>query len=332
MTESTVATVRGDVPVTELGRTLMHKHIFTSTLEVTFNWPQTFGHDDELIALAAERLNAAAQVGIGTLVDLTVVGLGRYIPKIVRVASATAVNIVVATGVYVQTELPRYFQWRGPETSIGGPEPLDDLFVHDIEVGIADTGVRAGILKCVSDHNGISPGVERVLRATARAHRRTGVPIATHSAGPPTGLDQQRIFESEGVDLSNVVIGHVGDTADMDYVQRLLDNGSFIGMDRFGIGTGFPFPEGHRDDQRRAATVAALCARGYAEQIVLSHDAATQRDITAGNPEMWFDAGSYTHLSVTILPLLRELGVTEGQIETMMLQNPARILQRTKAY
>ncbi len=330
-TEATVSTVRGGIPVGALGRTLMHEHIFTSTLEVTVNWPQTFGDEDEHVATAIEHMNAAAAVGIDTIVDLTVVGLGRYIPRIMRVAERTEVNIVVATGVYVPTELPRYFQWQGPGTPLGGPELMDDLFVHDIEVGIADTGVRAGILKCVTDHSGLTTGVERALRATAHAHRRTGVPIATHTGGPPTGLDQQRIFREEGVDLSRVIIGHVGDSPDLDYVRRILDNGSFIGMDRFGIGAGFPFPEGHRGDRERAETVAALCARGYAERMVLSHDAAVHRDLQRKD-DVGLGVVGWTHLSAVILPMLRELGVSDADIDTMTIANPARLLGPFPAY
>ena len=89
-----------------------------------------------------------------------------------------------------------------------------DLFVREIREGIGETGVRAGILKCASDRPGITPGVERVLRAVAQAHRATGVPITTHTPTPPEpwGLEQQRIFAEEGVDLTRVVIGHAGGT------------------------------------------------------------------------------------------------------------------------
>jgi len=331
VTEPTVPTVRGELPVADLGRTLMHEHIFTSTLEVSLNYPQTFGDEQERIADAVAHLQAAYDLGIRSLVDLTVVGLGRFIPRIQQVASQSPVNIVVATGVYAQTELPRYLQWRGPGTPLGGPEMMDELFVQDIEVGIADTGVRAGILKCVTDHAGLTPGVERAMRAVARAHRRTGVPIATHSCGPPTGLEQQRIFAEEGVDLSRVIIGHVGDTTDLGYIQALLDNGSYIGMDRFGIGPGFPFPEGFLGDQERAAMVARLCRLNYAERIIISHDAASYRDLQR-HDGVSLAAIGYTHISAVIVPLLRSMGVTDDVIDTMMIANPAALFSRVAPY
>ena len=132
------------------------------------------------------------------------------------------------------------------------------MFVRDMTTGIADTGVKAGILKCATDRLGVTTDIDRILRATAKAHRMTGVPISTHTyARGKVGLDQQRIFREEGVDLSRVVIGHSGDTTDLDYLEELIRNGSYIGMDRFGIDTILGFEE-------RVKTVAALCGRGHA--------------------------------------------------------------------
>src|SRR5437773_5391757 len=102
---------------------------------------------------------------------------------------------------------------------------MTDMFVRDIEHGIADTGVKAAILKCATDEPGVTPGVERVLRAVAQAHRATGVPISTHThALTRVGLEQQRIFREEGVDLTRVVIGHSGDTSDVGYLEELIAN------------------------------------------------------------------------------------------------------------
>src|SRR5205807_2920715 len=131
-----------------------------------------------------------------------------------------------------------------------------EMFVRDIEQGIADTGVKAGILKCATDEDGLTPGVERILRAVAQAHRRTGVPISTHThVATRRGLDQQRIFREEGVDLSRVIIGHSGDSTDLEYLEELLAAGSYLGLDRFGIDTITPF-------EQRIDTVVRLCERG----------------------------------------------------------------------
>src|SRR5262249_42115800 len=156
----------------------------------------------------------------------------------------TGIHIIVATGIYTYNDIPFYFHFRGPGTPLGGPEIMVDMFIRDIERGIGETGVQAGILKCATDTPGVTKGGERVLRAVAQAHRQTGVPISTHThAVSKRGLDQQRIFREEGVDLTRVVIGHSGDTTDLDYLQELIASGSYLGMDRFGIDTILPFEQ-----------------------------------------------------------------------------------------
>src|SRR5271166_4404133 len=263
-----IETVRGPIDSTHLGVTLMHEHVFVLDTEILNNYPEDWGAEEKRVADAIGRMNELKSRGVDTIVDLTVIGLGRYIPRIQRVAAQTQLHLIVATGIYTYHDLPFYFHFRGPGTILGGPELIADMFVRDIEHGIADTGVKAGILKCATDEPGLTPGVERILRATAQAHRRTGVPISTHThARRRVGLDQQRIFTEEGVDLSRVVIGHSGDTTDLDYLETLIANGSYIGMDRFGINTILSFED-------RVNTVAAMCERGHAGKMVLSHDAA----------------------------------------------------------
>ncbi|MCB0944150.1 MAG: phosphotriesterase, partial [Mycobacterium sp.] len=220
---TTVQTARGPIPTTDLGVVLMHEHVFVLSPEIIANYPEGWGDEAAREADAVEKLNALKAVGVDTIVDPTVIGLGRYIPRIQRVAAQTDLQIVVATGVYTYNDVPMYFHFTGPGTGMGGPETMTDLFVRDITEGIAGTGVKAAILKCATDEPGVTPGVERVLRAVAQAHVRTGVPITTHThAGTRRGLEQQRIFAEEGVDLTRVIIGHSGDTTDLDYLEELI--------------------------------------------------------------------------------------------------------------
>jgi phosphotriesterase-related protein len=243
------------------------------------------------------------------------------------VAAQTKLNIIVATGIYTYNDVPHYSIYRGPGTVLGGPELMVDMFVRDIERGIADTGVKAGILKCCTDAPGLTPGVERVLRATAQAHRQTGVPISTHThARKRVGLDQQRIFREEGVDLTRVVIGHSGDTDELDYLEALIDNGSYIGMDRFGIDTILPF-------EARVKTVAEMCARGHARRMVLSHDAACFMHWLPEPlvPQM-LPRWHYMHIHNDVLPALRSADVSEDDIRTMLVDNPRKIFERHGGY
>lgn len=321
---STVETIKGPIETGALGRTLMHEHVFVLSPEILQNHPE-FWDEEERVTDAVDKLNQLKARGIDSIVDPTVIGLGRYIPRLQVIAEQTELNIVAATGLYTYNDLPFFFRLRpGPGAMLEGPEPMVPMFVKDITEGIAGTGVKAAILKCATDEGGLTPGVERVLRACAQAHRETGVPITTHTdVATYRGRDQQRVFTEEGVDLSRVVIGHSGDSNDLDYLRELMDNGSLIGMDRFGIDAYAPF-------EQRVQVVVDLCEQGYADRMVLAHDAACFMD--------WFDQGikevvlpnwHYNHISDDVLPALAERGVTEDQIDQMLVRNPQRLFDTT---
>jgi phosphotriesterase-related protein len=304
----------------------MHEHVFILSPDITVNYPEVWGDEAARETDAITRLNELKSRGVDSIVDLTVIGMGRYIPRVARVAAATEINIVVATGVYTYNDVPMFFHFTGPGGALGDSEPMVDMFVRDIEHGIADTGVKAGILKCATDEPGVTPGVERVLRAVAKAHRLTGVPISTHThAATRRGLEQQRIFTEEGVDLSRVVIGHSGDTTDLDYLEELIGNGSYIGMDRFGVDVFLPFED-------RVNTVAQMCERGHADKMVLSHDAACFMDWV---PEELLPAlpnWHYLHIHNDVIPALKERGVTDEQLTTMLVDNPRRLFETQGGY
>ncbi len=315
-TVQTVETVRGPVAVTDLGRVFMHEHVFVLNEEIRQNYTADWDEEQQ-VASAAAKLSALAQRGVATIVDPTVIGLGRNIPRIQRVAARTGINIIVATGLYTYNELPFYFRYRGPASGTGGADPMTELFAADITEGIAGTGVRAAFLKCCVEDEGLTPGVERVMRAVARAHVITGAPVMVHThPASQSGLAALRVLTEEGADLSRVIMAHSGDTADLSYLTRLADAGCLLGMDRFGLDILLSF-------EQRVATVAALAARGYAGSMVLAHDVACHID--------WFPAGligvfapnwHLEHLLDDVLPALREQGVTEDQIDAMLVANP----------
>jgi phosphotriesterase-related protein len=305
----------------------MHEHVFILSPEITDNYPEVWGDEAKRVADAIARLTELKSRGVDSIVDLTVIGLGRYIPRIARIAAATDINIVVATGVYTYNDVPMYFHFTGPGGALGDGEPMVDMFVRDIEHGIADTGVKAAILKCATDEPGVTPGVERVLRAVAKAHRHTGVPISTHThAATRRGLEQQQIFTDEGVDLTRVVIGHSGDTTDLDYLEELIGNGSYIGMDRFGADAYLPFED-------RVNTVARMCERGHADKMVLSHDASCFIDwLPEELVPVVLPNWHYLHIHNDVIPALKDRGVTDEQLTTMLVGNPRKIFESQGAY
>jgi len=314
-----VETTTGPVPTSDLGFTLMHEHIFVLSEGVAANFPSVWDEETKKKE-AVEVLRRLKERGVSTLVDLTVLGNGRDVPLVEQVASESGLRVIVATGLYTYDELPYYFQTRSIEHMV-------DLFVQDIAEGIQGTSVKAAILKCATDRPGVTPGVEKVLRAVARAHRRTGVPITTHTdARSQQGLAQQDIFESEAVDLSRVVIGHSGDTDDLEYLRKLLERGSYIGMDRFGLDIYLP-------TDKRVATIARLCEMGYADRMVLSQDANVYIDWF--RPDILQRLGanwSHFHILDDVLPALRQAGVSEEQVRLMTVENPRRIFKEVGGY
>ena len=311
-----VQTARGPVEAASLGRVLMHEHVFVLTAEVQQNYPEEWGAEDERVADAVRRLRELPAAGINTIVDVTVIGQGRDIARIKRIAAQVPeLNIVVATGVYTFDAVPLFF-WRRPRGT------MTEFFVRDITEGVLDTGVKAGMLKCAVDTKGLTEGVEQVLRSVARAHVATGgtpITIHTHAAGQH-GPEIVKVLKEEGVDFGRVVLGHSGDAVhDPDYLAQMADTGLTLGMDRFGIDHFATF-------QQRSDLVAEMCRRGYAGQMVLAHDTCCYID--------WFGPGTlddlkywhYLHVSQDVLPYLRAHGVPEADIEAMLVTNPARIL------
>ena len=314
-----VETIKGPIDTSELGVTLMHEHLFFLSEGVHQAFPSIWGPEAQKAAIGenVRLLKDLASRGVQTVVDCTVFGEGRRIDLLQQVAQQAPVNIVVATGVYTFDPLPHYFLWPSRD-----PDHMASLLVRDIEQGIGDTGVKASILKCATDQIGVTPNVEKVLRATARAHLRTGVPIYTHThAATEQGLAQQAIFKEEGVDLGRVIIGHAGDSEDVQYLMKLVEAGSYIGMDRWGIDMFLPF-------EKRVAMVAKMCELGYAERMVQSHDfcyyvdAFPMEERSKIHPR-W----SHNLIFEEAIPALREAGVTDAQIHQMMVENPRKIFQ-----
>lgn len=313
-----VSTLRGPVGPESLGRVLMHEHVFVVGEELRRNsltpWDERHRVED-----AVAKLRELRAAGVETIVDPTVIGLGRYLPRLREVNDRVDLNIVPATGVYTYDDVPLQFRFRGPGLMFDVAEPMTELFVAELTEGIADTGVKAAFLKCAIDSPGLTPGVERVMRAVAAAHRRTGAPITVHThPRNGSGRTAMRLLRSEDVDLTKVVLGHSGDTTDLDYLTELADAGCLLGMDRFGLDAVLGF-------EQRVDTVVRLVRRGYATSVVLSHDTSCFID--------WFDEREleraapnwhYLHISREVLPALRAGGVTEEQIQTMLVDNPRK--------
>jgi phosphotriesterase-related protein len=328
-----VETVNGPVDTADLGTTYMHEHVFVLTPEVQMNYPEEWGREEDRVADAVVKLKAAAAQGTKTFVDPTVIGLGRYIPRIQQIAKQVPeLNLIVATGCYSYDHVPFFFHFRGPALSeaigIDVPDPMVEMFVRDITEGIADTGVKAAFLKCAIDEYGMTKGVRRIMRAVGQAHRATGAPITVHThPGNHTGMEVKKLLCDEGgVDPTRVVLGHSGDSNDADHLSMLADFGFILGMDRFGVHVG------DSTFEARCDIVVEMCRRGYADRMVLSHDAACYIDWIDPNIIAVMDKWNYLHIADDVIPYLREHGVTEEQVDAMLVGNPRRYFENATAY
>lgn len=305
----TINSVTGEIGIDQLGRTLIHEHLRTRAEAVAVQFPHLYDADEEY-RLAMEQVVGVRKRGIKTIFDPSVMGLDRDVRFMKRVSEDSGVQIIAATGIFTFHYLPTRFMANDIEFMV-------EQFVRDIEVGVQNSDIKAGFLKCATDVPGVTPDVEKVLRAVARAHKRTGVPIMTHSVpSKENGLLQLEIFEQEGVNLNKVLIGHCGDTDNLDYLERILEKGAFVGMDRYGITREI-------STEQRNATVRALIEKGYVDRMFLSQDYCCTTD--ALKPESLknskYPDWSMTFLLDKVIPSLLSQGVTEEHIKTMLEMN-----------
>jgi phosphotriesterase-related protein len=317
-----VQTLGGPIDTGQLGTVLMHEHIFNITPEIQGCFPGFHGWDPDVeIPKAQQELKQLKEAGYDTILELSVVGLGRDVNLMAQAIDGTGLQVIVSTGLYTYDVLPRLFHFVGPGALLEMPEPLDDLFARDIEEGIQGTDIKAAFLKCAVDEPGITEDVGKVLRACARASKRTGRPLMVHShPGTRRGLEIMDVLDEEGVDPATAQIAHTGDTDDLDYIEELLERGPFIGMDRYGTVV-------YLDDDKRNETVIALLERGHVGRMFLSTDACMDFDWFPR--EMLDEMVSHwksTYILDTIVPQLRAAGMTDEQLDEMLVENPKRWL------
>jgi phosphotriesterase-related protein len=305
-----IETVLGPIPASSLGVTLSHEHVLVFMGAENHTYPWLFDWEKTRDRVTREVVEAKAG-GVDTLIDLTTPDLGRDVRFVAEVAEAASMNIVVATGIW--RDVPRSFWERDPDK-------IADIFVREIEVGIDDTAIKAGVIKVANDAEGVTPQAEPVLRGAARALKRTGCPISTHHWAPKeVGRRQVEIFQEEGAPMERICIGHSADTTDVDYLEELLSTGVYLSMDRYPGGPGRP------DWRQRNATVKVLIDKGWTKRLMLGHDHAPG-PVMAGREVPEAKRSGYLHLADVALPALREDGVSDEDIDTMLRDVPRKFL------
>jgi len=333
---SAIPTARGDlVDVGELGFTLSVELVVQESPEMGINWPDyswAARPEEERIAGVVEKLNVAKEHGVDTIVDRTIPGIGRDAWRIKKIAEQTPVNILVLTGWYTRYEFEYYFHYRERFPELFKDElTFEDFMVRDVEQGILDSGVRAVAIKAVSDLYGIreTGDVRNVFRHVARAHRRTGAPIMTHTSGYDAAIVQQDVFAADGVDLSRVVLAHIDRTpADVPLgdIEHLLQRGSYLSFDGWW-GTGEPHPVRSyaATREQNIDRIVSLLDLGYEKQLLLSNGSVAFTDCL---PSTFVgEYAPYTQLQLDIIPALKKRDVGEDQILRMTVENPRHVFE-----
>ncbi|MBE0480262.1 MAG: phosphotriesterase, partial [Dehalococcoidia bacterium] len=194
-----VQTVLGPIVPEELGFTLMHEHLICghpSSLE-----PLRANELEDVVELCVDSLEEARSYGLETLVDATPIDLGRDVELLRRVSSKTGVNIIAATGFYMETPDSPYRE------KLTSPEGFYEILMREISIGIEGTGIKAGVIKVGTGNGSISEYESNILKAAARAQKETGVPIITHTESGTMGPEQADLLLSEGAEPSRVAIG-----------------------------------------------------------------------------------------------------------------------------
>jgi phosphotriesterase-related protein len=300
-----VQTVLGPLDASKLGFTLTHEH-------ASSNSPKSPADRAGSVARRVDKLKAARDAGIDTLVDVTTFDVGRDIRLLEEVSRKSGMQIVACTGQHLYA----------PEAlNVRTVEQITELFVREIEQGIDGTDIKAGVIKVASRSDAMTPAEEKVFRAAARASKATGIPVETHTHGRRRGGEAQaQVFEAEGLSPARVSLGHSDDTDDVNYLIGLAKRGYTVGMDHIyrGMAQGEKVPW-----QSRANYIKQLIDAGFTDRVVLSNDwvfGDVERE--ALNPD-----GMLFNTRKTI-PYLKQIGVSQQQIDAMTVENPKRFFAR----
>ena len=319
-----VQTVTGSIPVTALGRTLMHEHLFIAFGGAEFDPAAKFDRP-AFIAEAVRRLVELREVhGVRSFVDPCPIELGRDATLLREIAEKSGMQIICTTGFYFEDMgLPPY--WRARTV-----DEIAELYIREITHGIGETGIKAGAIKVATGAPVITDQEKKFLAAACIAQQATGVPIITHTQDGFGGPEQQKLFADGGVDARHCLIGHCCGNADPAYHRRVVDGGSYIGFDRIGILRLQP-------DEVRADNLAKLVQDGFASRIMMSQDrhcfwlGKMQRQIspeeTARNEQLRVVGKyppPYSYIFTDFLPMLHARGVTPAQIASILEDNPRR--------
>ena len=310
-----INSVLGPLDTRNLGFTLMHEHMVACGTAISQNYPELLG-PNFMDRLVGDMINFKKE-GIDTVLDAGTYDLGRDVLIMVEASRRSGVNILATTGWFHNAE-----QYIGNDT----PDRFAELFIREIQVGVAGTDIKAAILKAHADRPGVTPAIEFMHRAVARAHKETNIPILLHSYAPgEVGRQQVAVLQEEGVDMKLVKIDHSLDTTNVEYLTWLLEQGCYLGMERC--------PAFNMDIKDQVNTLKVLIDEGWAHRLMPSHDYLLIRHTPELPPELRehveknCDPYKYLFYKKVMFPLLIEAGVPEETLYSMCIDNPRNFFE-----
>ncbi len=322
---SFVNTIAGPVDSGKLGRTLMHEHFLFGF--AGFQGDTTLGgfKEEEYTRDCVQAVVDARAYGVETIVDATTNECGRNVRFLKKIADLTGINIICSTGYYFQDESAfAYWNFRRGFADI--QEEIFEMMYTELAKGIEGTGIKAGVIKLASSKDQITPTEEIFFKAAARAQKETGCVIITHTQLGTMGPEQAQLLISEGADPKKIAIGHMCGSTDIDYHERVLKQGVYTNMDRFGLeGELFHTPT----DEQRMDVIKTLVDKGYGDHILLGHDSVNVNlgrglIMTPKMQELMKDANIRT-IGKKVIPGLKARGMSDAQVEALLTDNPRAI-------
>lgn len=322
-----INTVLGPIEAKDLGKTLMHEHLIYGFCG--FQGDYTLGGFDELLCIRENMkwlTPLKEKYGFRTIVDATNNECGRDPFFLAKMATIMDLNIICSTGLYYEPA-SAFMYWKFRSGFADVETEMYEMMRTELTKGIGNTGIKAGVIKLASSANQITPFEEKFFRAAARNNRETGATIITHTEAGTMGPEQAKLLIDNGANPKDIAIGHMCGNTDLDYHERVLQYGVFDSFDRFGLeGDLFNTPT----DEERCDMIAALLDKGYEDQILMSHDSVTV-ELGRPRPVPKDDLDFMAHANILnipdrVIPMLKERGVTDAQLDKIFIANPAKVL------
>jgi len=299
-----IRTVLGDIAPSELGNTTCHEHLLWIVPEPDAHEDPDLGFDSFPAAVAElQYFNAA---GGNALVEMTTAEIGRAPLDLRQISQATLVHIIATSG---------HHKHKFSAAPLNG-KSVDEIatgIIADIAEGMNGTDVKAGVIKAASSKDRATETERRVIKAVGLAHQATGAAVSTHTEAGTFAIEQAKLLNDAGVPFERLLIGHLDRGLPRETYLTLARMGVYLGFDQIGKNKYWP-------DAERVSLIKELVAIGDVNQILLSGDTARKSAWHIHNP----GTNGLAHLLLNFVPSMREAGVSEKYIHTMLVENPAR--------